>query len=95
MVEANGKPYAFDKLQLVFEEEGHYWVASLVQRGSQEEPVRLGSIAARTVRDNPVLHGAFIDLMKGAAEHVVRTIAPKVGFQFGPPIVRDAHKDPA
>jgi hypothetical protein len=89
MVEgANGKPFIFDKLQLVFEEDGHFWVASLVQQGSQEAPVRLGSIAGQTVRDNVVLHAAFIDLMKGAAAHVVSRIAPKVSFQFGEPVER-------
>jgi hypothetical protein len=94
MVEANGQPYAFDKLQLVFEEDGHFWIASMVQRGSPEAPVRLGSIAGQTVKDNPMLRTAFIELMKATAAHIVRTIAPKAEFRFGEPFVREGDKAP-
>lgn len=90
--EANGKPYVFDRLQLEFVVEEHYWVASLVQRGSPEPPVRLGSIAAQTVNDNAGLRIAFIELMKAAAAHVVQAIAPKAAFQFGEPVVRPSEK---
>jgi hypothetical protein len=71
------------KLSLNYRVEGSYWVCDLVLSDEGEPPiVRLGTIQAKFVKDNPTLHKAFVDLM---AECFLKM----AGDVFGPGLAFD------